>query len=215
MRYLTVGYFLLGMSALLLIFLTNTLVGWSPNYLLPIIRRTEIDSFVIGIQSCGIALSLVGYRKRDMKSEELPFIAVFGIVLFIWGLFTTLLAIGMYEDLLEWSSLPGVRALTIWDLMQGATSVLMGSLWIISGLLSIVTTSIARSYFVSEPTTSDRYYTGLVMLVSGILGILAVFWYVFRFPTYRQFEVLRCFFPFIGGSVTFMFLGLHTMRADK
>lgn len=140
MRCLTVGYFMLGISPLLSIFLTNTVITWSPNYLLPIIRHTGINLFVIGVQSCGIALSLVGYRKREMKSKELPFIVVFGILLFIWGLLTTLFATGMYEELLEWSLLPGVRALTIWDHMQSATWMLKGSLWIISGLLSIVTT---------------------------------------------------------------------------
>ena len=105
MRYLTVGYFMLGVSPLLPIFLANTLITWSPNYLLPIIRHTGMNLFVTGVQSCGIALSLVGYRKREMKSKELPFIVVFGILLFIWGLLATLFATGMYEELLEWSLL--------------------------------------------------------------------------------------------------------------
>ena len=103
-------------------------------------RHIGINLFVIGVQSCGIALSLVGHRKREMKSKELPVTVVFGILLFIWALLATLFATGMSEELLEWSLLPGVRALTIWDHMQSATWMLKGSLWTISGLLSIITT---------------------------------------------------------------------------
>jgi hypothetical protein len=101
------------------------------DWLFQIILSTMTYILVIAVQVCGLILCFVGYRKN----ESVPFKLILSIILVLWGSFMILWSLGWYSKLLEWSRLPDVRSLTIWDNMEYATSVVMGLLWIASGLV--------------------------------------------------------------------------------
>jgi len=96
------------------------------DWLFQIILSTMTYILVIAVQVCGLALCFVGYRKN----ESVPFKLILSIFLVLWGSFVILWSLGWYSKLLEWSRLPDVRSLTIWDNMEYATSVVRGLLWI-------------------------------------------------------------------------------------
>lgn len=116
----------------MIVFLIGFWVSWrtSFDWLTQIILATMVYISVIIIQVCGLILCLVGYRKN----ESVPFNLILNIFLILWGSFVTWWAMVWYGELLEWSSMPGVRSLTVWDHAEYAASALRGLLWIASGL---------------------------------------------------------------------------------
>ena len=135
MGYLSKGYYTVCLSPAfsMIAFLVVTWLFWrtSFDWLTQIVLSTVTYISVIIVQMCGLILCFVGYRKNESVSFNL----ILNIFLILWGSLVTLWAVGGYAMLLEWSSLSGVRSLTIWDHAEYATSALRGLLEIASGLV--------------------------------------------------------------------------------
>jgi hypothetical protein len=119
------------------------LIGPGDSHLLLGMVDTGIHTSIIGVQVFGLILYLAEYtrsRSKKSNSKALPFVLLFSPSPVLWGLLVSWFAIGFYNhELIPWSMLPGVRALTIWDHLAFATWALKGLIWITSGLLFIVT----------------------------------------------------------------------------
>jgi hypothetical protein len=59
----------------------------------------------------------------------------------MWGTFTTFIADVFYGDLIEWSKMPGVREIIVWDHLEYGSWMLKGILWIVSGILLTITSN--------------------------------------------------------------------------
>ncbi len=144
-RHFRVGYILIlltpALSLLVLTLVVLALVG-TQNYLLPIMLVTGSHTSVTALLIIGITLYMYGYLKREATDAEAKMILLFSFFLILWGVLTYLFASGFYSNLIDWSTNPGVRALTIWDYMEYWTWELKGILWIGTGLLLIVTSSV-------------------------------------------------------------------------
>ena len=122
MGYLSKGYYTVCLSPVfsIIVYLVVTWLFWrtSFDWLTQIVLPTVTDISVITVQVCGLILCFVGYRKNESVSFNL----ILNILLILWGSFVTFWAMGWYGGLLTWSSLPGVRSLTIWDHAEYTTS---------------------------------------------------------------------------------------------
>jgi len=145
MGYRTIGYYTLCLSPLMSFLLW---VFGDPSflarpryvdYLLSIEWHIGANILIIGVQVCGIVLYLVGDRKRATEPRKLPFIMLSGILLILWGFFTSYMVVTLYNDLVTWTMSPYTRELTIWDNIEYATWELKSLLWITSGLVFITT----------------------------------------------------------------------------
>jgi hypothetical protein len=134
MGYLSKGYYIICLSPVFSMIVGLVVTGFfwrtSFDWLTQIVLQTVTYISVIIVQVFGLILCLVGYRKNESVSFNL----ILNIYLILWGSFVTWGAVSWYGELLEWSSLSGVRSLTIWDHAEYATSALRGLLWIASGL---------------------------------------------------------------------------------
>jgi len=147
MGYLLKGYCIVYLSPVLSFFaypVMSLLIGMDFDWLLQTKLLTLLQVLVICIQVLGLAFCIVGIRRN----EPIPFNTFLNmflnIFLVLWGGFTILLALGFYGDLLDWSSLPQVRNLTIWDHLQYATWAFKGLLWILAGIIFAVATFIKK-----------------------------------------------------------------------
>jgi len=151
MRYLSIGYYLSCFSPVLSMILFFVGSGFvHDDWLFSIIMLTVVHMSVMGVQILGLVLFFVGHRK----GESIPFkewTIFFSVFLILWGSLVSFGAIGWYNELLEWSRLPEVRNLTIWDHMEYATWALKGLLWIASGLIFI-----GVSYFQSSKSKLQK-----------------------------------------------------------
>lgn len=117
----------------MIVFLIGIWLSWriSFDWFTRIALSTLVYVSVVIVQVCGLILCFVGYRKNESVSFNL----ILNIFLILWGSLVTWWALVWYAELLEWSSMQGVRSLTIWDHAEYATSALRGLLWISSGLV--------------------------------------------------------------------------------
>ena len=145
MRYQTIGYYTVCLSPLVSILLwafgdPNFLARpYSVHYLLSIMWHIGVNLLIIGVQVCSIVLYLMGYRKSRMEAKGAPFILLSSILLILWGLFISYLAVALYNNLVQWTLEPYTRELTIWDNIEYATWGLKGLLWIAAGLIFLAT----------------------------------------------------------------------------
>ena len=139
MRYLTIGYYAVCLSPLLSMFFyfSPKSVIWrgSCGYL-------GLQTLVIFVQVCGIVLYLVGYRKTELSSKTAPHILWIGILLVLWGIFMTWYVIRVYAWMLR--IYPYKMDFTFCGQMVYVTQGLKGLLWVVSGLVFIVTSIIQR-----------------------------------------------------------------------
>lgn len=153
-------------SILLSLFLFLWTVGLTiheQNYLVSIIFHAETNLIVIAVLVVGVVLYSVGYRTNRVNElgNQLTFIS--GLVLIMWGTFTTFIADVFYGDLIESSKMLGFRELTLWDHLEYGSWMLKGILWIVSGILLTITSnrimkSKARAYtykVVNPKSTTD------------------------------------------------------------
>jgi hypothetical protein len=143
MGYLSRGYLIVCLSPLVsfaLIPLWGLSGGIRGAWFLQVVVLTLINVLVIVIQVLGFAFCFVGIRKN----EPIHFYLVPNVLLVLWGGFTVWLALGLYGDLLSWSSQPQVRSLVIWDHLQYEAWVLKGFLWILAGAVFTVAWFIKR-----------------------------------------------------------------------
>jgi len=143
MGYLFRGYCLVCLSPFVsfaLIPLWGISGGIRGDWFLEAMVLTLIQVAVIIIQVLGFVFCFVGIRK----SEHIHFYIIPNVLLILWGCFAIWLALGLYGDLLSWSSQPQVRSLTFLDHLQYATWVLKGFLWILAGVIFSVAWYIKR-----------------------------------------------------------------------
>ena len=121
--------------SLILFLFTIGLTLHQQNYLVPLVFHAETNLAVIAVLVVGVALYVVGYRTNRVNElgNRLTFIS--GLLLIMWGTFTALIASVFYADLIEWSRIPGVREITVWDHLEYGSWMLKGILWIVSGIL--------------------------------------------------------------------------------
>jgi len=142
MRHLVAGYLLVYATPLisfLLLLASSRWIREVTDYVVPIMVHTGISMVVIAALIIGVGLYVFGYKKQEMKWEEPVIILILSVPLILWGVLVTLVTVGFYCDLIEWSEMPETRGLTIWDHMDYAFWALTGVLWMFAGLLLIVT----------------------------------------------------------------------------
>lgn len=145
MRYLRIGYITVFFTPFLAIIIQLLMYLFlrfdNYDWLFEIMIQTEVNMSIIGVQMFGLILCLLGIKKgevlRDFKVSNI----LLNILLILWGALVIFWFWGMYCMVLDWSRLPGVRNLTIWDYMEYATFMIEGLLWIASGIILIVTLS--------------------------------------------------------------------------
>lgn len=143
MGYLSRGYLLVCLSPLVsfaLIPLWGISGGIRGDWFREAVVLTLINVSVIVIQVLGFVFCFVGFRRN----EHIRFYLVPSVLLVLWGGFVIWLALGLYSDLLSWSSQPQVRGLVIWDHLQYEAWVLKGFLWILAGAVFSVAWYIRR-----------------------------------------------------------------------
>lgn len=160
----------------------TSLWGASWDWFLDAVILTLIQVSVIVIQVLGLILCFVGIRKN----EQIPFNIVPNILLILWGCFTIWLALGLYSDLLNWSSQPQVRSLMIWDHLQYVTWAFKGSLWILAGAIFTAT-----SYIKTNQNPRDSI-ARIVCVGTEFLAFLAGNAYQGRLGRSRLAMVFSC-----------------------
>lgn len=139
MGYLSKGYYIVCLSpfiSMLVYISASTLMGTSYRY--GDIVFTGVHTLVIGIQVCGIILSLVGCKKEKVESKQVPFMVVCNTFLILWGYVVSRFFWEFYErEVIAWSQEFGAE-LTIWDHLKFETWILKGLLWIAAGLIFTV-----------------------------------------------------------------------------
>jgi uncharacterized membrane protein len=109
-----------------------------------------LNASIMLLSIIGITLYIYGYIKRESTNTEAKLILLLSFFLLFWAVLTCLVASGLYNDDIQWSMNPGIRALTIWDYMEYLTWELKAITWIGTGLLLAVTSFmklLARQYF--------------------------------------------------------------------
>lgn len=158
MGYLLKGYLVVCLSpvlSVLLYFLIGSL--WMTiDWFLSIVLYTLVQVSVICIQMLGLALCLIGIRRK----EHIPFNTLLNVFLALWGIFTIAVAIVFYSMTLQWSSQPGVRSLTVWDYLEYATWAVKGLLWVLAGIIFEVKTILKeKSDHTYIPVLSHTVFT--------------------------------------------------------
>jgi amino acid transporter len=116
-RHLVAGYLLVYLTPLISILLLLASSRWIrevKDYVVPIMVHTGISMVVIAAIIIGVGLYVFGYKKQEMKMEEPVIILILSVPLILLGVFVTLVTVGFYRDLIEWSEMPETRGLTIW-----------------------------------------------------------------------------------------------------
>jgi hypothetical protein len=141
-RRLVIGYPLIFFTPVLSLLLHFGLLAWAvqqQNYLIPVIVHSAINVAVIAVLIVGIVLYYLEYTKNQMKEVDDKITFVLSPLLILWGIIVTFIAYGFYQDLMQWSRMREVRALTAWDYLEYGSWILKGILWMISGILLIIT----------------------------------------------------------------------------
>jgi len=152
MGYLSKGYYTICLSPvasiILLIILTPLSMG-PVNELLYIVHNV----LVMGIQACGIALCVCGWRKnetieslvkpkqKDYVSIYIPFSVALSILPIIWGSWT----IYLEYFTLNYEKPSWLYNLTTTDYFFHITSILIGTIALVSGLIFLVKVYIWKS----------------------------------------------------------------------
>lgn len=142
MRHLFIGYVLIYSSPLLSILLhwvSSELVRREENYMGSIMVHTEVNIAVLAVLIVGISLYVSGYKKNQIKVEDIDRNLVLSVLLILYGAFVTLMSVAFYDYLIKWSEWPEHRDLTIWNHTKYTSAILTGGLWIVSSLLLLVT----------------------------------------------------------------------------
>jgi hypothetical protein len=142
MRHLFIGYALVYSSSLLSILLhwvSSELVRREENYMGLIMVHTGVNIAVLAVLIVGISLYVFGYKKNQIKVEDIDRNVVLSVLLILYGAFVTLVSVVFYDGLIKWSEWPGHRDLTIWDHSEYISAILTGGLWVVSSLILLVT----------------------------------------------------------------------------
>jgi len=139
MRYLIMGYYAICLSPLLSIFFY-----FSPKFPIGLgsCGYLGLQTLVIFVQVCGVILYLVGYRTTELTSKTVPYILRIGILLILWGFFITWYTIRVYDWMLRLYSYK--MDFTFCGQTIYVTQGLKGLLWIVSGLIFLVTSQFQR-----------------------------------------------------------------------
>ncbi len=139
MHYLDIGYRVICLSPFLSMFF----------YLCPRFPIGQgscgylwLQTLVIFVQVFGAVLYIVGYRATELSSKEAPDLLWAGILLILWGLFITWYAIRVYDWMLR--IYPYKMDFTFCGQMVYVTQGLKGLLWVVSGLVFLVTSLFQR-----------------------------------------------------------------------
>jgi len=138
MRHLFIGYVLVYSSPLLSILLHwvySELVR-KENYMGSIMVHTGVNIAVLAVLIVGISLYVFGYKKNQIKVEDIDRNLVLSVLLILYGAFVTLVSVADYL-IIKWSEWPG--HLTIWEHSECISAMLTGGLWIVASLLLLVT----------------------------------------------------------------------------
>lgn len=141
-RQLVAGYLLTLITpgiSLLLLYTTVLWVSHMSDFLTPIIALTSINIAVAILIISGLALYVYGYVRRQITDRDTGPALLIGITLIFWGVFVAMFALGVYNELMEWSHQPEVRELTSWDYLQYISWILKATLWSASGFIFVAT----------------------------------------------------------------------------
>jgi hypothetical protein len=138
MRHLFIGYVLVYSSSLLSILLhwVYSEVVRKENYMGLIMVHTGVNIAVLAVLIVGISLYVFGYKKNQIKVEDIDRNLVLSVLLILYGAFVTLVSVADYL-IIKWSEWPG--HLTIWEHSECTSAILTGGLWIVASLLLLVT----------------------------------------------------------------------------
>jgi hypothetical protein len=138
MRHLFIGYVLVYSSSLLSILLhwVYSEVVRKENYMGLIMVHTGVNIAVLAVLIVGISLYVFGYKKNQIKVEDIDRNVVLSVLLILYGAFVTLVSVADYL-IMKWSEWPG--HLTIWEHSECISAMLTGGLWIVVSLLLLVT----------------------------------------------------------------------------
>lgn len=109
------------------------------DYMISIMVHAGINLAVIVVLVAGILLYFHEHEKNQMNMLGAQVTFILSLLLIVWGTFVTIIALGFCGELIEWSRMPGVRDLTVWDYLEYGSWSLKGILWIISGILLTTT----------------------------------------------------------------------------
>ena len=109
------------------------------DYMMGIMVHAGINLAVIAVLVTGILLYFHEHEKNQINMLGAQVTFILSLLLIVWGTFVTIIALGFYGELIEWSRMPGVRELTVWDYLEYGSWLLKGILWIISGILLTTT----------------------------------------------------------------------------
>lgn len=142
MRHLFIGYVLVYSSPLLSILLHwvySELVSERKNYMGSIMVHAGMNIAVLAVLIVGISLYVFGYKKNQIKVEDIDRNLVLSVLLILYGAFVTLVSVVLYDGLIKWSEWPERRDLTIWDHSEHISAILTGGLWVVSSLIVLLT----------------------------------------------------------------------------
>ncbi len=138
MGYLFRGYCLIYLSPVLSLYITFTAASFAgilTGWFLQTVLLTALQVFFICIQALGLASCSVGFRKNEPIPFKMPVQISLSILMASWGIFTIWFSLGLYQDLLWWSSQPQVRSLTIWDHLQYVAWTSKGLVWVLAAII--------------------------------------------------------------------------------
>jgi len=140
MRYLIIGYYAICLSPLL-----SILFYFSPKFSIGLgsCGYLGLQTLVIFVQVWGVVLYLSGYRTTELSSKTAPYILWIGILLILWGFFITWYAIRVYDWMLRLYSYK--MDFTFCGQMVYVTQGLKGLLWVVSGLIFLVTSQFQKT----------------------------------------------------------------------
>jgi len=147
MGYLAKGYWIVYLSpvlSLLLFFFFAGSFSFAFDWYSSLVFFASIQILVICVQVLGITFCLIGFRKNEPLLFSMPVSIFLSILLALWGGFTILIALGFYQDLLRWSSMPEVRSLIVWDYLLYVAWGLKGLLWVLAGMAFTITALIKK-----------------------------------------------------------------------
>ena len=152
MGYLSKGYYMICLSpvaSLILLIILTPLSNGSVDEPLYIVH----NMLVMGIQVCGIALCVLGWRKhetieslvpprkKDYVSIYIPFSVALSILPIVWGSWT----IYLEYFTLNYEKPSWLYYLTTTDYFFHITSILIGTIGLVSGLVFLVKVYIWKS----------------------------------------------------------------------
>jgi len=141
---LVISYLMIFCTPFLSALLTLGPYAWASHqqdYMIGIMVHAEINLAIIAVQIVGILLYFHEYEKNQMNMLGAQITFILSLLLILWGTFVTIITLGFYGELIDWSRMTGVRELMVWDHLEYGSWASKGTLWIISGFLLAITSN--------------------------------------------------------------------------